>query len=194
MFKIQEDTHTYTVSRRYKPTISTSLIWSHMSDLNDHAHSRGWCRWKANGLKNVTRWCWQIMRYRGAESYQHPSVTGQWGGMLPWQQSHKAGSRLQTGQDRMMGMERYLMLHVTAQSRHTWYTHTIHTHAHTDVCRGTQSRWMIYRDTWQTYLKEEVHSFSTQDLSAIIYTFNNHDVSHFLMTGSSQCSLHVCYW
>ncbi len=159
-------------------TISTSLTCSHVSDLNDHAHSRGWCRWNANGLKNVT-WWWQITRYRGAASYQHPSVTGQWGGMLPWQESHKAGSRLQTGQDTGWWVWRdtwcYMWLH---------RVDTHDTHTQTDVC--TQSWCMIYRDTWQTYLKEEVHSFSTRDVSAIIYTFNNHDVSHFLMTTTDK--------
>lgn len=112
-----------------------------MSNLNDHAYSQGWWRWETDDLKDVT-WWWQVMRYRGAKSYQHPSVTGQWSGMLPWQQSHKAGSRLQTGQDRMMGMERYLMLHVTAQNRHT------HTHLHTltHKCMWRQTCYMIDGD------------------------------------------------
>lgn len=136
-----------------------------MSNLNDHAYSQGWWRWETDDLKDVT-WWWQVMRYRGAKSYQHPSVTGQWSGMLPWQQSHKAGSRLQTGQDRMMGMERYLMLHVTAQNRHT---HTP-THTHTQMYAETN---MLYdRRRWQTYVKEWIHYFSTQEILSFMWHYN----------------------
>lgn len=116
------------------------------SDLSDDGliyNLKSIYRVDANGCENVTAW-WKITKFAGwAESYQHPFVTGQWNGMLPCQQSHEAGSRLQTGRDRMVGTDGYLMSHV-----------------HTDECWHPQSWNTTHKDQRQTDFKEDVHSLT----------------------------------